>query len=60
MYLLPPHRRGRPALFPWHFIPEYLPWYSSISHPFVQNLIHRSRFDRGVQDMLNLYEAVSF
>ena len=60
IHLLPPHRRGTPCRFPWDFTNNYLTWYGSITHPFVQNPVHRSGFDRGRKDMISLSEAVSF
>ena len=49
-HLLSPLERGVPVAHPWDCAPNYMEWFTRVSHLIIQNPEHRSTFNPHVQD----------
>ena len=49
-HLLSLMERGQPAAHPWDCAPNYMEWFLRVSHPIIQNLVHRSTFNPRVEE----------
>lgn len=49
-HVLSPIERGQSAAHPWDCAPNYMEWFLRVSHPIIQNPVHRSTFNPRVEE----------